>query len=132
MSIVTILLSLPTNIFAFDFDTSDNSDKPDKGYLKDAYEVIELRDESVKHFKLEDGSYVAVQYDTAVHYLDGNGRWQDIDNTLSSNGSEYSTSNARIKFAKKITGNEALFTLHDGKKKLLCRLTAPKRRQPAM
>ena len=128
LSIVTILLSLPTNIFAFDFDTSDNSDKPNKGYLKDAYEVIELRDESVKHFKLEDGSYVAVQYDTAVHYLDGNGRWQDIDNTLSSNGSEYSTSNARIKFAKKITGNEALFTLHDGNKKITMSLDGAKKK----
>ena len=82
------------------------------------YEEIDLREENVKHFRLDDGSYVAAQYAVPVHTLDSNGQWQDLDNTLSDDGSDYSTSNARIKFVKKTTGNETLFTLHDGNRKI--------------
>ena len=82
------------------------------------YEVVERRVANVKHFALEDGSYTAVMYNSAVHTQDADGNWRDIDNRLSDSGSEFSTSNARIKFAKKITGNENLFTLHDGNRKI--------------
>lgn len=119
LSVVMILTALPLYVFAIDMDASDySSDDHSFDRLSEAFEVVELRDESVKHFRLEDGSYVAAQYDVPVHYLDKNGVWQDIDNSLSVNGNEYSTTNARIKFAKKITGNENLFTLHDGNYKI--------------
>ena len=39
------------------------------------------REESVKHFRLEDGSYLAVSYGVPVHYRE-NGEWMNIDNTL--------------------------------------------------
>ena len=45
-------------------------------------EVEELREEAVKHFRMSDGSFLAVQYDTPVHYKDENDQWQEIDNTL--------------------------------------------------
>lgn len=45
-------------------------------------EVTALREETVKHFRMSDGSYRAVQYGTPVHYLSG-GAWQDYDNSLS-------------------------------------------------
>lgn len=61
---------------------------------------------------------MAVQYDAPVHYLDADGAWQEIDNRLAEDDSEYTTSDARIKFTKKITGNETLFTLHDGNGKI--------------
>ena len=92
-------------------------------YTVPLYEAEELREESVKHFKLSDGSYMAAQYPSAVHYADENGIWQDIDNSLSESGAEYSNSNARIKFAKKITGNSSLFTLHDSGTKITLSLT---------
>ena len=82
------------------------------------FEDDNLRESNVKYFLMDDGSYVAAVYPGAVHYLDENGKWQDIDNTLTSSGNEYSTGNARIKFAKKITGNESIFTLHDGNRKI--------------
>ena len=82
------------------------------------YEATELREENVKHFRLSDGRYVAAQYDFPVHVLDENGTWQDIDNSLSDYGSEFSNESARIKFAKKITGNSELFALHDGNTKI--------------
>lgn len=45
-------------------------------------EVKALRRENVKHFRMSDGSYVAVSYGTPVHYLDENREWTDIDNTM--------------------------------------------------
>lgn len=48
-------------------------------------ELESLREESVKHFRLEDGSCIAVQYSNPVHTLDDNGKWQDIDNTSRAN-----------------------------------------------
>ena len=87
-------------------------------YNTDIYEIEELREENVKHFRLEDGSYVAAQYPTAVHIADSNGKWVDIDNTLHSVSSDFSTSDSRIKFSKKITGNSSLFTLHNGNTKI--------------
>lgn len=45
-------------------------------------EVTELREESVKHFLCEDGSYIAATYSAPVHYKE-NGEWREIDNSLS-------------------------------------------------
>ena len=45
-------------------------------------EIKDKRTENTKHFLYSDGTVVAAQYDTAVHYLDENGEWQDIDNSL--------------------------------------------------
>ena len=53
-----------------------------------------------------------------MHYKDENGAWQDIDNSLHPSGSDYSNSNARIKFSKKVTGNSRIFALHDGNMKI--------------
>ena len=86
--------------------------------IKDVFELTDLREETVKHFRTEDGSVIAVVYPNAVHRQDEGGVWQDIDNHLAEKGSEIATSDARVKFAKKITGNETLFTLHDGNYKL--------------
>lgn len=44
-------------------------------------EVTELRGEYEKHYRLTDGSFMAVQYQVPVHYQD-DGQWVDIDNTL--------------------------------------------------
>lgn len=82
------------------------------------YEVTALREENVKHFHLTDGSYIAVSYDVPVHYADESGDWQDIDNRLADSGSDFTTRDARVKFAKKITGNGELFTIHDGNRRL--------------
>lgn len=46
-------------------------------------EVEELREEDTKHFRLSDGSFVAVSYGLPVHYENEDGQWQDIDNSLS-------------------------------------------------
>ena len=92
---------------------ADGSDKLNEDHP--LYEVNELREENVKHFRLADGSYVAAQYASVVHYLDEAGVWQDIDNTLSYDGSEsFLTKDARIKFSKKINGSGKLLSLKNG------------------
>ncbi len=66
-------------------------------------EIVELREENVKHFALENGKYQAVVYAEAVHRKDEYGIWQDIDNRLyikNKNGVPvYGTEDGRISFA---------------------------------
>ena len=45
-------------------------------------EDISKREESVKHFRMSDGTYLAVSYAEPVHYRSDDGDWQEIDNTL--------------------------------------------------
>ena len=45
-------------------------------------EILSLREENVKHFRLDNGTYEAVIYGEAVHRKDKNGEWTDIDNSL--------------------------------------------------
>ena len=129
LSVLMFVYAVPSVVFATvaeaigDFlsseETQSSAAEAETSQEKERiYEEIDLREENVKHFRLDDGSYVAAQYAVPVHTLDSNGQWQDIDNTLSDDGSDYSTSNARIKFVKKTTGNETLFTLHDGNRKI--------------
>ncbi len=82
-------------------------------------EITEKREESIKHFKLSDGSFVVAQYNSPVHYQDNNGEWIDIDNTITETdatteqvelfGTEelYSTNNAidNVVFAEKSNSN---------------------------
>ena len=129
LSVLMVMYLLPLTTLAEAFQTADKSNSnKSRGQSDNIYELESLREESVKHFRLEDGSYIAVQYSNPVHTLDDNGKWQDIDNTLSSSGSEFSTGNARVKFAKKITGNESLFTIHDGNGKITLSLDGAKKK----
>lgn len=118
--VIMLVMILPVSVYADAIDSLDilSDEKNDTDLVKNMFEDVNLREEYVKHFRLEDGSFVAAQYEKPVHYLDEDGVWKDIDNTLLSDGSEYSTSNARIKFAEKITGNEVLVTVHDGNRKI--------------
>ncbi len=49
------------------------------------FEEESKRTENEKHYFCSDGSYIAVSYPRAVHYLDENGAYVDIDNSLSYN-----------------------------------------------
>lgn len=121
-----IISTVPSQVYAIAGEalrakpTTGSKSDTYTGYTlnRDVYEVTELREENVKHFALADGTYTAAVYAVPVHTQDSSGNWQDINNRLLDSGSEFSTSNARIKFAKKITGNEVLFTLHDGNRKI--------------
>ena len=74
-----------------------------------AFEEASLRSERVKHFRMGDGSYVAVQYDVPVHHRDADGQWQDIDNTLEPVGQTYAVEDGSVAFAASLNG-DAVFT----------------------
>ncbi|MBE6644827.1 MAG: RHS repeat protein, partial [Ruminococcaceae bacterium] len=139
LSLLILFYAIPSIVYAETIDAlSDIGNKKDgasadasesvSGISLPVYEVEELREENVKHFKLSDGSYVAAQYTYPVHYDGGNGKLLDIDNSLrEASGGVFANENARIKFAKKITGNGSLFTLHDGSKKIELSLDGAKK-----
>ncbi len=67
------------------------------------------RGESVKRFEMSDGTILAAQYPSPVHYLE-DGQWKDIDNTLTEQaaadsedeeGYASAKSQFQVKFAKK-------------------------------
>ena len=125
LSLLMTFYAIPSVIYAEMSDalgslSSGSASDSDKSTSLDVpiYEEENLREESVKTFRMPDGSYVAAVYPTAVHRQDELGVWQDINNTLSASGSEYVSGDARVKFAKKITGNGALFTLHENNTKI--------------
>lgn len=125
LSFLIVFYLTPASVYAegLDGDTtvSDNSvseNEENNTYIPEIYEVTELREENVKHFRLADGSYVAAQYNYPVHYTDENGEFEDIDNRLVESGTEFSTNNSRVKFIKKITGNGNIFTLHENDTKI--------------
>ena len=97
---VSVLLScLPMSVFALEISNNDV-----------IVEDESLREESVKHFQMPDGSYTAVVYTKPVHRRDSDGVWQDIDNRMSEstvkNKQAYVTSDGRTVFPKKITGDD--------------------------
>ena len=84
------------------------------------FEEASLREETVKQFRMSDGSYVAVQYDTPVHYQDEDGAWQDIDNTLrpeaANDAQTYSAQNGedRLSFAASLADGSLFATSFGG------------------
>ena len=122
LSVLLVLSAIPIAAYAealADLSLSASvTDTDSEASRETVIEVPELRTATDKYFLLSNGNYYVARYDTAVHYQDEDGVWQDIDNTLSASGNEISTGDAKIKFAKKTSGNETLFTLHDGNRKL--------------
>ena len=126
LSFLIIFYLVPSSVFAeaLESDTAvlDNSvseNEKNITYTPEIYEVTELREENVKHFRLADGSYVAAQYNYPVHYTGENGEFTDINNRLEEGtGGEYSNSNSRVSFVKKITGSGKLFTFAEDDAKI--------------
>ena len=121
MSLLILLVSLPSYAFAT-LITEGSEASLEESYEKKDVIVLEedesLREENIKHYKLSDGTTKAVVYSQAVHYLDENGAWIDIDNALTLNGSEYTTNNkTKIKFANKSDSN-GLVSIRNGKYKI--------------
>lgn len=94
LTLALLLQLLPASIFATERDGDALTEAErlliDEGSFVAAdetpaeilFEEVALREENVKHFRMSDGSYRAVVYDTPVHYLDEDGQWQEYDNTL--------------------------------------------------
>lgn len=82
-------------------------------------EVEDLREEDTKHFRLSDGSYIAVSYGMPVHYEGEDGNWKDIDNSISLNNNanayELNRTDAEVSFANALSNGTVLTTSVGGK-----------------
>lgn len=121
LSFFMLIVSLPMYAYASLIDTqsTENSEVTEpQGEVVVLEEDESLREKNIKHFKLSDGTSKAVVYQSAVHYLDENGNWVDIDNALTLNGNDYLSSNkSEIKFANK-SGSNGLVSIKDGDYKI--------------
>ena len=118
LSVLLVIMSLPISAFAVNLGNTSSPPVSQEEANHDIVEIVNMRTATDKYFRLDDGSYYVAHYNSDVHYLDDNGVWQDIDNSLAVNGSEITTDNAKIKLAKKTTGNGEIITIHDGNRKL--------------
>ena len=95
--VLTLLVQLlPMVAFGVGDETNDldvSTDSETVSMKDDDAEIVgeedALREESVKHFRLRDGAYMLVEYETAVHYQTADGSWEEIDNTLQKTGQQY-------------------------------------------
>lgn len=129
---VLIFTSIPLNAIAQEADREEPVDITateefetvqainSQNYEKDSItqkEIVELRTENSKHFDMGDGTYQAVTYSYPVHRKDANGKWQEIDNTLSaqktSTSTMYATDDLRVKFASEFSSSASLVTLNE-------------------
>ena len=124
MAVLILLLSVPMSALASDsFAETENETGAEEIELQNDEIIVlkeneDLREANIKHYDLSNGISKAVMYSQAVHYLDENGKWVDIDNSLTLSGNEYSTNNkSAIKFANK-SGSNGLLSIKDGDYKI--------------
>ena len=75
------------------------------------FEVEAMREENVKHFRLDDGTFQAVIYADSVHRKGSNGAWSDIDNTLSTKNGKLVDSDGRVSFSPSIGGDGHIYSM---------------------
>ncbi len=115
LAFLLIVLSMPLNIIAVVEEAEQNITETTEDTTGKVVEVIERREEDVKHFQKPDGTYTAVSYANEVHRKDEDGNWQDIDNSLSStrSASAYSTKDGRVSFSKSFEAGKELFSISE-------------------
>ena len=131
LAILTAIM-LPVEVFAQAAPKHNPSAKVKFDSLAESEDVGEIvtelkerRDEYTKHFRMDDGTIMALTYDIPVHYKNKKGEWIDYDNTLISEStaspdeaSQISYSNKKgkidIDFASE-TSDAALISLNSSK-----------------
>lgn len=89
LALVFCLYLVPTEVLAAEWESASRISQSE--YARDfideetpdvVSEIISSRDEYQKEYILSNGQRLLTVYPTAVHYMDGEGMWQEIDNTL--------------------------------------------------
>ena len=89
LSVMMILTALPLATFAQTPEYTDNDaqDSAYAGVKMDSARIISedtaRRSENEKHFKLDDGTYLAVKYGYPIHTQNETGEWEDINLSFS-------------------------------------------------
>ena len=82
MSICSVAMPVFSQEIAFsDDDYINEIVETEEAYILS--EDLTKREENVKHFRMSDGSFVAAQYDSPIHYVNSEGEWVEYDNSLS-------------------------------------------------
>lgn len=104
-------LSVPTT----SEDLSGLENKPDEAeYTFRPVEIPTRRERNVKHFALGEGEYQAVVYGDAVHRMNADGTWRDIDNRLLPDGANrFTTPDGRVSVAANTDLSEGLLSLEE-------------------
>ena len=95
LSVILVIQILPLSSLAAELNNRKYLEQEALDNLKEytpdiIEEVVELRSENIKHFRREDGSYVAAVYSEPVHYQK-NGEWKNISNELKVNNNTVQT-----------------------------------------
>lgn len=81
LTLVLVIQILPISIFAKEAKSAEAT--PGQRGTVVLSEMPDRRKEMEKHFRMNDGSFIVVDYGVPVHYsTDGGETWNDIDNTL--------------------------------------------------
>jgi len=112
LAIVMFVTFVPNSVYAAVADlisenatesTLENDSENSEESSKEVYAIgedISKRTENAKYIRMSDGSYYVAMYNNAVHYQDENGKWQDIDNTLSNSSATDSDDFAGVATSK--------------------------------
>lgn len=89
MAFIIAFASAPIQAIALGIENMEQIEENvvDTGYEidKDVFlveEDLSKRGQFEKHYLCSDGTYVSVTYPEAIHYLDANNKWQDVDQSL--------------------------------------------------
>lgn len=91
LSLIITAVALPTQAVALFLDNSETSTESlvienDSEIEQSGVFIVEedtsKRGQFEKHYLCSDGTYVSVTYPEAVHYMDSNQVWQDVDQSL--------------------------------------------------
>lgn len=89
LALVFCLYLVPTEVLAAELESASRISQSE--YARDfvdeetpdvVSEIVSSRDEYQKEYILSNGQRLLTVYPTAVHYMDEEGMWQEIDNTL--------------------------------------------------
>lgn len=126
MAIIMTLAVIPVQAISFPQENEDISNEiVSTGNIETADQEVFIveedtskRDQFEKHYLCSDGTYVSVTYPEAIHYLDDDNIWQDVDQSLTYNGASdvYSSDNAdfNISFAAKGSSSNIVRIEKDG------------------
>ena len=123
LSVLTVLLSLPLTVFADDIrNFANKNNEPDRSEgesgVFSSYSLVELedeRDQNTKVIRDSNGKTTVAEYGMPVHIQNVDGKWENIDNTLSDKGDHYLTGNTDISIAKEICNGSDVFSLDNGR-----------------
>ncbi len=126
---VTILSSISTEVIAGTIDKSDEDTitSPSFADIGDGTtvgnivsEITQERDKYTKHFRLDDGTFMAVNYVVPVHYKNEKGKWVEYDNTIISDNTATPDEAAKTNYSNKNPKFSLIYYCYDLFHKYCC------------